>query len=620
MDSHFECREKVDMSTLTWATNELDNQNISMSTYTHGAFPRADGTTYFSLWAPDADQVELFLSDGHQYQMVPKGDGWYSQVIECPRGTAYRYVINGKTGVPDPAARLQLGDAHGLSCVVDQTYPWINDSWQGLPWHHTVIYELHVGLIGGFSKVEKLLPSLARLGITAIELMPVNEFPGTRNWGYDGVLPFAPESSYGTPDELKSLIDTAHGLGLMVFLDVVYNHFGPDGNYLGEYASGFFRHDIQTPWGAAIDFRKREVRDFFCENALMWIVDYRFDGLRLDAVHAISEKDFLVELADRVRAAVSPDRHIHLILENEDNTASLLQQGFNAQWNDDGHNVLHHLLTNEDEGYYADFAKSATAKLARCLREGFIYQGEVTQKGHSRGEPSSHLAPTAFVLFLQNHDQIGNRALGERLTQIADPEALKAALVLLLLAPMIPLLFMGEEWGAKRPFLYFTDHEDELAKAVRDGRRAEFAMFSKFSDSSKRQQIPDPNAISTFLSSRLTMPTDVNDSLALEPISDHDHWWNFYKKLLSLRHRDIIPHLPGTYSAGVSIIGLRALCATWTLGNGKHLSIYLNLSQTVLNASPLWVDHPVLFNHNVPTSDYQEGRLPAYSALVTLRD
>ncbi len=398
------------MSRMTCSKDATYGCPISRPNYSHGAFPQPDGTTRFSLWAPDADKVEVSLGDGRLFALEQMGDGWYGTVIECLAGTSYRYVINGNVRVPDPAARLQHGDAHGLSCVVNQAYPWKTDSWQGLPWHHTILYELHVGLMGGFSKVEKHLPSLARLGITAIELMPINEFPGTRNWGYDGVLPFAPEASYGTPEELKSLIDTAHSLGIMVFLDVVYNHFGPDGNYLGEYASGFFRHDMHTPWGAAIDFRKREVRDFFCENALMWILDYRFDGLRLDAVHAISEKDFLVELAERVRSAIAPGRHVHLILENEDNTASLLQQGFNAQWNDDGHNVLHHLLTDEDEGYYADFAKSSTAKLARCLRDGFIYQGESTHTGRSRGEPSAHLPPTAFVLFLQNHDQIGNRA------------------------------------------------------------------------------------------------------------------------------------------------------------------------------------------------------------------
>lgn len=606
------------MSHMHCLKNSSDGSAATLEIYSHGAFPLSDGTTRFSLWAPDADKVEISLGDGRLYSLEYQKDGWYSTRIECTAGTAYRYIINDKVRVPDPAARLQLGDAHGLSCVVDQAYPWQTTSWRGLPWHQTVLYELHVGLIGGFSKVEKLLPSLARLGVTAVELMPINEFPGTRNWGYDGVLPFAPEASYGTPSELKRLIDTAHSLGLMVFLDVVYNHFGPDGNYLGEYASGFFRHDIHTPWGAAIDFRKREVRDLFCENALMWILDYRFDGLRLDAVHAISEKDFLVELAERVRGAIAFDRHVHLILENEDNTTSLLEQGFDAQWNDDGHNVLHYLLTNEDEGYYADFAKFATAKLARCLREGFIYQGELSHTGRTRGEPSAHLSPIAFVLFLQNHDQVGNRAMGERLTQIVDPNALKAAIVLLLLAPMIPLLFMGEEWGEKHPFLYFTDHEDDLAKAVRDGRREEFAHFTQFHDPAMRHQIPDPNAINTFLNSRIEHH-EVDASEDDSQRSEHERWWNFYQQLLALRHRDIIPHLPGARSAGVTIMGQRAVRAGWILGNGSQLGIYLNLSQSPVSASPPWDDDPVLFKHNLTESDYQQGILPPHSAVAIMR-
>ncbi|MDO8345069.1 MAG: malto-oligosyltrehalose trehalohydrolase [Cellvibrio sp.] len=583
---------------------------IPAPTYSHGAIPQPDGTTRFSLWAPDADAVTLILDDGRQFELEYQQDGWRCAMVKCAADTRYRYLINNKLQVPDPATRVQHADVHGWSGLVDHSYAWQSTDWQGLPWMHTVIYELHVGLIGGFSKVEQLLPSLARLGITAIELMPINEFPGTRNWGYDGVLPFAPEASYGTPQELKHLIDTAHSLGLMVFLDVVYNHFGPDGNYLGEYASGFFRHDIHTPWGAAIDFRKREVRDFFCENALMWINDYRFDGLRLDAVHAISERDFLVELAERVRGSVPSERQVHLMLENEDNAAHLLQKGFNAQWNDDGHNVLHYLLTGEEEGYYADFAQSATPKLARCLREGFIFQGEMSHNGCNRGEPSAHLPPTAFVLFLQNHDQVGNRAFGERLTQIADPEALKAATVLLLLSPMIPLLFMGEERGATSPFFYFTDHEDDLAKAVRDGRRAEFSKFAKFNDPEMRQKIPDPNAIDTFRSSKIELKAED---------AEQQDWWDFYQQLLALRHSEIIPHLAGARSADVTIMAPHAVRAAWVLGNGSHLSIYLNLSPLPVTANPPWDEDPILFSHRLSKQDFQDGDLPPRSAVAFIR-
>ena len=601
-------------------------QARSSEMYSHGAFPNEDGTTRFSLWAPDAKKVEVNLADGRVYTLKRQPAGWYRTTIECTPGTDYRYIINGNLRVPDPATRVQYGNAQGLSSVLDQRYPWKSNSWQGLPWHQTVLYELHVGLIGGFSKVEKLLPSLVDLGITAIELMPINEFPGTRNWGYDGVLPFAPEASYGTPEELKSLIDTAHGLGLMVFLDVVYNHFGPDGNYLGAYASEFFRDDIKTPWGSAIDFRKQEVRDFFCENALMWIIDYRFDGLRLDAVHAISEKDFLVELATRVRNAIPPERHVHLVLENEDNTAWLLQQGFNAQWNDDGHNVLHYLLTDEDDGYYRDFAESSTAKLARCLREGFIYQGELSHTGRPRGEPSAHLPPTAFVLFLQNHDQIGNRAFGERLTQLAHPDALKAAIVLLLLSPMIPMIFMGEERGTKNPFLYFTDHNEELAKAVYEGRLKEFSIFEKVNDTSVRHPINDPNAISSFLESRIEWSSETNNETPQQDSSYSNQWWAFYRQLLTLRHQEIIPHLPGAYSTGVTVIADRSVCAEWMLGNGSYLTIYLNLSQIPVTANPAWINQhawinqEILFNQGLSENDYNEGILPPYSALATLHN
>ncbi|HWV13881.1 MAG TPA: malto-oligosyltrehalose trehalohydrolase [Cellvibrio sp.] len=576
----------------------------------HGAFPNKNGTTHFSLWAPDAISVAVQLGSGEIHNMPNDVEGWFRTTVECPAGTNYSFLINGSLTVPDPAARAQADDVHGFSAVVDQSYPWKCVTWQGRPWHEAIIYEIHVGLSGGFAKVEASLPSLVDLGVTAIQLMPVNEFPGERNWGYDGVLLFAPEASYGTPAQLKSLIDSAHGLGLMVFLDVVYNHFGPDGNYIGEYAKDFFRSDLTTPWGSAIDFRQREVREFFIENALMWVVDYRVDGLRFDAVHNISDKDFLVELARQVRAALLPSRQLHLILENEDNSASLLEKGFIAQWNDDGHNILHHLLTGEDESYYADFCDAPTAKLARFLSEGFIYQGEFSQQGKGRGEPSGHLPPTSFVLFLQNHDQIGNRALGERLTLLANPDALKAAVVLLLLSPMVPLLFMGEEWGSKQPFLFFTDHKDDLAKAVCEGRRKEFAAFSAFNDKKMREKIPDPNAVTSFTQSQL------DDAVHQSP--EHFAYWNFYRELLQLRLAEIIPRLPGTLSAGVTILAERALCASWTMGDGGMLKIYLNLSEGSVKTTPTWSEDRLLYSCGVAEKDYQENSLPALSALVTL--
>ena len=588
----------------------LQKHGTPLQTHLHTQ-AQQEAVTQFSLWAPDADAVAVKLDNGQLHDLQPLADGWFSRLVPCGAGTGYQFVINDHLKVPDPVSHAQLDDVLGMSCVVDHTsYVWQTRDWRGRPWHEAIIYEVHVGLLGGFAEAEVILPHLAELGITAIELMPLNEFPGARNWGYDGAEIFAPESSYGTPDELKHLIDTAHSLGLMVIIDVVYNHFGPEGNFLGQYAKGFFREDIQTPWGAAIDFRRREVRDFFCENALMWLEDYRADGLRLDAVHAISEKDFLVELAERVSSAIPSNRHIHLILENEANNASLLEQGFTAQWNDDGHNILHHLLTGEKEGYYSEFMESPTTKLARFLREGFIFQGEASRHGHARGEPSGHLPPTAFVLFLQNHDQVGNRAFGERLIALTDEDSLKVAVILLLLSPMVPLLFMGEEWGTRQPFFYFTDHHDELAKAVCEGRRNEFREFELFSHPEMREKIPDPNDPQTYVNSMI----DYRERH--EP--GHEAWWHFYHTLLELRHRWIIPYLPDTRVEKVTVLAERSVSATWRLGNGSQLRIDINLADNPVKLESPPGPRRQLFSHRVDNDHWHEGILPSRSAMVSL--
>lgn len=372
---------------------------------------------------------------------------------------------------------------------------------------------------------------------------------------------------------------------------------------------GFFRQDLHTPWGAAIDFRRRPVRDFFIDNALMWLLDYRFDGLRLDAVHAIDDPDFLLELARRVHQAVPPGRHVWLNLENERNQASLLQQGFDAQWNDDGHNALHVLLTGETEAYYADFADDPTAQLARCLSQGFAFQGHADRHGKARGEPSGHLPPSAFVLFLQNHDQIGNRAFGERLNQLAAPQALHAATALLLLSPMIPLLFMGDEVAAQEPFLFFTSHQGPLAEAVREGRRNEFAAFGAFADAHQRQRIPDPNALSTFQASRPQPGADQGAATRA-----------LYRSLLQIRHRQLIPRLPAARALDTRVLAEGALSARWRLGDGSRLRIDLNLSPHRVELAPepagqLWFEHP-------PRSldHWRQGWLPAYSVVVQLDD
>lgn len=542
--------------------------------------------TAFAFWAPGCKTVTLEIDTLAPIAMQRRDDGLFEAEAPCGAGARYRFRVRPDLAVADPASRLQDGDVLDASVVVDPAaFTWENTSWRGRPWHETVLYELHPGACGGFARIEKMLPDLAELGITAVELMPVADFPGRHNWGYDGVLPYAPDTAYGTPEDLCRMIDRAHGLGLMVFLDVVYNHFGPDGNYLHAYAEEFFRNDIETPWGAAIDFRKEYVRRFFIDSAIMWLADYRFDGLRFDAVHAIEDHDFLATMAREIRAALPRDGHVHLVLENDDNDAGLLRVGaerdrYDAQWLDDIHHAFHVLLTGESGGYYLDYQNAATC-LARCLAEGFAYQGEASphREGEQRGAPSAHLPPQSFVAFLQNHDQIGNRALGERLTMLADHDALRAATLLLLLAPQIPLLFMGEERGARTPFYYFTDHQDPgLAQAVRDGRRREFAKFPEFATDDARARIPDPNDSATFAASvpDLTSPPD----------GEAASWLAFYRDLLRLRHAEIVPRIPGATSIDAVVVAARMVRASWRLGDGAVLTIAANFSDAAGACAP----------------------------------
>jgi maltooligosyltrehalose trehalohydrolase len=532
--------------------------------------------TRFRLWAPAQREVSLALEGRAPLAMAGDDEGVFEVETACAAGTSYRFILQDGTAIPDPASRAQVGDVHGWSVVVNPaSYNWRNQQWRGRPWQDAVVYELHAGIKGGFAGIAADLPWLAALGVTAVELMPIAEFPGARNWGYDGALLYAPESSYGTPEQLKALVDAAHDQGLMIFLDVVYNHFGPDGNYLPLCAPQMFRSDISTPWGPAIDFRRREVRRFFTDNALYWLLEYRFDGLRFDAVHAISESDWLDEMAATVRRTIGQDRRVHLILENDKNAASHLARDFDAQWNDDGHHILHVLLTGEGQGYYEDYVDAPASRLARCLKEGFIYQGERSRhrRGEPRGTPSGDLPPTAFVLCLQNHDQIGNRAFGERLTTLVDPAALEAAIALLLLCPQIPMLFMGEEIASKSPFLFFTDHNEELARAVREGRRREFAHFREFSDPNLLAKIPDPNAFDTF--ERSKPAADPERATERERL---------YKHLLGLRHTEIIPRLAGTRAIEARAVGPAAVLARWQMGDGSELLIASNLGTV---AAPL---------------------------------
>jgi maltooligosyltrehalose trehalohydrolase len=563
-----------------------------------GAKLTKDGAL-FRLWAPAARRIDLLLDKPRP--MRRGNDGWFSaDVAGAKAGARYKFRIDDEIDVPDPASAFQPEDVSGPSEVIDHdAYGWRATDWQGRPWQETVLIETHVGTFtpdGSYRAMIDKLDHLVQTGITALELMPLSDFAGPRNWGYDGVLWYAPDSAYGRPDDLKLLIDEAHLRGLMVFLDVVYNHFGPEGNYLGRYAPSFFT-DAHTPWGSAIDYRVPQVRAFAIENALHWLRDYRFDGLRFDAVnHIVSAPGEIPMLHDLSIAAGKlagkTGRHIHLVLENGDNRASLLDAvrdpprgKFRAQWNDDYHHAWHVLLTGETQGYYGDYRQSPAGDLARALASGFVYQGEVSEfwGGQPRGEPSGKLAPSAFVNFLQNHDQIGNRALGDRLESLADPKAIEAGLAVTLLAPMIPMLFMGEEWGSKAPFPFFCGFEGELAEAVRKGRRQEYEWaYAKYGD-----EVPDPLDPATFRSaildwpSRMTPPGEKRLALVRE--------------LLAIRQREIAPRLAGAAFGNANADNNGLLTAHWRMGDGAtlHLTVNLSSADTARQApqtlgTPIW--------------------------------
>ncbi len=556
----------------------------------------ADGVT-FRLWAPAAKTVDLILEDPKvrgdnpsysnsksSIAMSRETDGWFVTFVgEAKAGMHYLYKIDGELKVPDPASHFQPEDVSGPSEVIDHaSYRWRADAWKGRPWSEAIVLEAHVGTFtaeGSYRAMIDKLDHLVDTEITVLELMPLNDFAGRRNWGYDGVLWYAPDHTYGRPDELKTLIDEAHLRGLMVFLDVVYNHFGPEGNYLGRYAPDFFT-DANTPWGAAIDYRVPEVRDFAVQNALYWLRDFRFDGLRLDAVHAIlhdGEQQLLNDLSAAVgEFAKNSGREIHLVLENDDNRASFLAAHINppdgryrAQWNDDYHHAWHVLLTGESDGYYRDYASEAAQHIYRALTSGFTYQGEASphRKGRPRGEPSGALSPMSFVNFLQNHDQIGNRARGDRLEAIAAPAAIEAALVVTLLSPMPPMLFMGEEWGSRTPFPFFCDFTGDLAKAVRDGRRREFqSAYETFGS-----DIPDPLDKATFMLAKLDW-----HNVEHEPARSR---LALVRELLAVRRDRILPHLPNSaFDPANSRIAGRVLRVQWRLPDRNSLRLLANIS------------------------------------------
>lgn len=562
-----------------------------------GAVLRPGGGARFRLWAPSAQRVDLVLDGGPSAGESPmrgQPGGWFEfDVVGAAAGQRYGFRIDGDLVVPDPASRANPDDVHGRSLLVDPlAFEWTDDRWPGRPWHEAVVYELHVGCFtpqGTLAAVVDRLDDLVALGVTAIELMPVADFPGQRGWGYDGVLPFAPEAGYGTPEDLKRLVCAAHARGLMVLLDVVYNHFGPDGNYLHVYAKPFFNPHVPTPWGAAINLdgeHSRTVRDFFIHNALYWIEEFHLDGLRLDAVHAMhdtSAQHFVDELAQAVRNGPGRQRHVHVVLENDLNDARRLARApdgrpalADAQWNDDVHHTLHVIVTAETDGYYTDFADEPLALFARALAEGFAYQGQPSRyrHGETRGSPSTGLPPTAFVNSTQTHDQVGNRAFGERLVALApgdrQQDALRALTACVLLAPSPPMLFMGEEFAASAPFLYFCDFSGELARAVTEGRRAEFGRFSRFADPRVRERIPDPNDERTFLASKLDWSERGQ--------SPHADWLALYARLLHCRSSVLVPWLDDARCGSFTISTPGTLHLVWPLAGGRRWHLLAQLA------------------------------------------
>ena len=542
------------------------------SRWTHGPSLEPGGVR-FRLWAPAEERVSLALEGRGPVMAMERKEGGFFEgfVAGVGAGALYRFALADGRQVPDPASRFQPQDVHGPSEIVDQAaYSWRED-WPGRDWNDVVLYELHLGAFtteGTFKAAADKLDHLADLGVSAVEVMPIADFRGRWGWGYDGVYLYAPDSTYGRPDDFKAFVAAAHARGIAVILDVVYNHFGPEGNYLQAYAPNFFTSRHRTPWGDGINYDGADsapVRAFVIENAEYWIETFHLDGLRLDAVDSIkddSKSDILEALAERVRSRFS--HPIHLVLENADNEPRRLlrRKGkpvfYTAQWNDDLHHVLHVAATHERSGYYGDYGDARL--LGRALAEGFAFQGEVMPyRGGPRGGPSADLTPAAFVAFIQNHDQIGNRALGERLNALCPQPVIRAFASVYLLLPQTPLMFMGEEWGASEPFPFFCDFEGELAEAVRKGRGEEFKRFPEFADPAAAARIPDPVAKATFLMAKLDWGRVDQDHLA------------YYREALVARREYLRPLLPIERGGEATVRGEQAVTVAWAAGRSRLL-------------------------------------------------
>jgi 1,4-alpha-glucan branching enzyme/maltooligosyltrehalose trehalohydrolase len=600
-----------------------------------GAQVRPGGGVRFRLWAPGAKAASVALYDSHGAQPTQvaasrDSEGWWEALApQAGDGQLYHWRIDDELNVPDPASRHNPHGVHAPSRVVDPgAFQWDDQAWTGRPWHEVVLYEMHVGAFtpeGTFAAAARRLPELRDLGITAVELMPLADFPGRFGWGYDGVLPFAPHAAYGTPDDLKRFVQQAHRLGLMVFLDVVYNHFGPEGNYLHRYAPPFFSKTRSSPWGAAINFDgegSRWVREFFIHNALYWTCEFGIDGLRLDAVHAIADDSrphVLEELSARVRQATQ-GRHVHLVLENENNNHERLATSpvagrYDGQWNDDFHHALHVALTGETQGYYHDYGhtpgEAPIELLGRSLTHGMLFEDSKRKPGGAREVPRATPAIplTALVNFAHNHDQVGNRAFGERLGVLAGPDAAPLATLLALLTPAVPMLFLGEEWGSTTPWLYFADWEGDLKKAVQEGRKREFGHVTKTVDG-RELELPDPCSAATFEASRPD-PSERQSEAGRA-------WLAMVRSALEARRQWLLPRqdrlLTGRHT--FQRISERGLAVQWRYDDGQVLAMDINLGGEVVQVDPQHlgpVEPQDVYRHRWP-ADTPAGTWPAWGA------
>ncbi|MDP2358513.1 MAG: malto-oligosyltrehalose trehalohydrolase [Beijerinckiaceae bacterium] len=589
------------------------------------------------LWAPGATHVELVTGETeaqHFWPMQKDEGGWWQLISDKVQpGSPYGFRVDGGNIVPDPAAREQMSGVHGLSKLVDpRRYEWQTADWKGRPWHETVSYELHTGTFtteGTFEAIIGKLDHLKRTGVTAIELLPIAQFSGERGWGYDGVLLYCPHRAYGGSEGLKRFVDAAHARGLMVFLDVVYNHFGPDGNYLHSYVPEFFHQDIHTPWGSAIAYDMEPVRQFMIENALFWLEEYRLDGLRLDAVDSIKDTidpPLVKELATRVREAIT-DRHVHITTEDDRNITWHIERAadgsiplVSGEWNDDFHHTAHVMATNEQESYYQDYDTQSAEQMARALATGFVFQGHHSRyRDKNVGSASASLPPTAFVHFIQNHDQIGNRAFGDRLRSLCSARAYDCLQAILLLSPQIPLMFQGEEFGDTNSFCFFTDFHGELGRAVSKGRKEEFRGFSAFEDEHAIDVFPDPNDEATFLDSKLDW-TQMRRPIQRRRLQ-------VTQELLQARHKKLMPLLEAASGeCGAALVEERAFAVAWQLGDGKVYHLFANLGDRTwtvndrAHVQEIKRAELVYSNHRAALEELKQGVVPAWTIVFCLAE